>query len=414
VLWTAGRIRVFADERAQEASRRLAELARSEAALRRQTHLFESILARLAEGVVVADAAGRFVVFNPAAEALIGVGITDAPPQQWPQRYGLFLPDGVNPFPPDQVPLARALRGESVDDAEVFVRHAGRPDGVLLLVTARPLPDDSNGPSGGVVVFRDVTARKRAEQEVLRLNETLEQRVRERTEELESANRELDAFCYSVSHDLRAPLRAIDGFARILAEDHAAALPEEGRGHLQRVRDSAQHMGRLINDLLALSRLGRQPLRLGRIEPEELVREALEGLQAERQGRNVVVIVGELPACLGDAALLRQVFVNLLSNALKYTRRREQARIEIGCLGEDDPAERVYYVKDNGVGFDMRYAPKLFGVFQRLHRAEEYEGAGVGLAIVQRVVQRHGGRAWASAAVDQGATFFVALRRDQS
>jgi signal transduction histidine kinase len=237
----------------------------------------------------------------------------------------------------------------------------------------------------------------------------LEQRIADRTAQLETANKELEAFSYSVSHDLRAPLRAIDGFSRILLEDYAPQLLPEVARYLRIIFESTQHMGRLIDGLLAFSRLSRQPLNKQPIVSAELVRQALDGLSDEQAGRRVEISMGELLPCQGDPLLLKQVWVNLLSNALKFTRQREMARIEIGCQTNAD-GEQVYFVKDNGVGFDMQYADKLFGVFQRLHRTEEYEGTGVGLAIVQRIVHRHGGRAWAEAAPGEGATFYFTLR----
>ncbi len=199
----------------------------------------------------------------------------------------------------------------------------------------------------------------------------------------------------------------MNGFARILLQEYEPQLAADAQGYLRMVSENAQQMGRLIDDLLAFSRLGRQQLRTQRVLPAEVVRSALDELAPEQQGRDVQIVLGELPACQADPALLRQVYVNLLSNALKYTRRRDVARIEIGW--REMHGAGTYFVKDNGAGFDMRYADKLFGVFQRLHRAEDYDGTGVGLAIVNRIVHRHGGRVWAEAAPDQGATFFFTL-----
>jgi signal transduction histidine kinase len=237
--------------------------------------------------------------------------------------------------------------------------------------------------------------------------EELEARVRQRTEALESAAKELEAFSYSVSHDLRAPLRAITGFARILLAEHLQELSPEAADYLRRVSDGAQQMGRLVDDLLAFARLGRAAVRRARTDPAEIAREALVELQPEYAGRAVRISVGEMPVCEADPVLLKQVYANLLSNALKFTRRREDATIEVGCETGQRPA--AYFVKDNGVGFDMRYADKLFGVFQRLHRAEDYEGTGVGLAIVERIVSRHGGRVWADAGPDRGACFYFTI-----
>ena len=242
---------------------------------------------------------------------------------------------------------------------------------------------------------------------LLKMNEELEQRVQDRTAELRAANQELEAFSYSVSHDLRAPLRAITGFSRILLEDYTPQLPDEAQRYLHIVDNSAQQMGQLIDDLLTFSRLGRLELTKQPVATADLVRQVLEDLRAERAERQIEIKLGNLPPCRAEPALLKQVFVNLLSNALKYSRQRQVAQIEVGCREHD--GQQVYFVKDNGVGFDMQYANKLFGVFQRLHRAEEYEGTGVGLAIVHRIIYRHGGCVWAEAAVDQGATFYFTL-----
>jgi PAS domain S-box-containing protein len=270
---------------------------------------------------------------------------------------------------------------------------------------------------------RDVTARRKAEEAVRQLNASLEQRVIERTTELEAANKELEAFSYSVSHDLRAPLRAVDGFSQAVLEDYGPQLPEEGQRYLQTIREGAQRMGALIDALLTFSRLSRLPLKKRAVDTGGLVRDTIEELDSQREGRRIEICVGDLPPCQGDPALLKQVWLNLLSNAFKYTRQREPAVIEVGCrrgpafpqgYGEAEKGkdENVYFVRDNGTGFDMRYAGKLFGVFQRLHRAEDFAGTGVGLAIVHRIIHRHGGRAWAEAAVDRGATFYFTLEGD--
>ncbi len=278
-------------------------------------------------------------------------------------------------------------------------------DGTFYWVdtTIVPFLNEQGKPRHYVAIRADITERKTAEETILKLNTDLEQRVTERTVQLETANRELEAFSYSVSHDLRAPLRAIDGFSQAVVEDYGPQLPEEARRYLRTIRGGAQQMGALIDDLLTFSRLSRQPVKKHEVNMTKLVRAVLEELTVLQQGRLIDVRVGPLPVCRGDPILLKQVWVNLLSNALKYTRKRERAEIEIGCRTTN--GVDTFFVRDNGTGFDMRYADKLFGVFQRLHRMEDYEGTGVGLAIVQRVINRHGGRIWAEAMVDQGATF---------
>jgi PAS domain S-box-containing protein len=264
--------------------------------------------------------------------------------------------------------------------------------------TIVPFLDEAGKPRQYVAIRADITERKAAEEKIRLLNADLEIRVSERTAELES-------FSYSVSHDLRAPLRAMGGYARMIQEDFGAELPPEARQKLARIHENANKMGQLIDGLLTFSRLSRQPLKKQKTAPAGLIPRVLEELQPEQAGRRITINTGDLPICLADPTLLHQVFANLISNALKYTRQRNPAEIEIGW----DEAQQAYFVKDNGAGFDMQYAEKLFGVFQRLHRADEFEGTGVGLAIVQRIIHRHGGRIWAHAEPEKGAVFYFTL-----
>jgi signal transduction histidine kinase len=254
---------------------------------------------------------------------------------------------------------------------------------------------------------REIAERSRAEQEVLRLNADLEKRVKERTAQLEFTNAELEAFCYSVSHDLRAPLRAIDGFSQALLQDFPKEVPEEGQRYLSRIRASTQRMGQLIEDLLNLSRVSRGILERRDIDLSELARQVVSDLQQHDPQRRSDVSIWEGMRANGDVRLLRAALENLIGNAWKFTSKAERPRIEIGALA--DNGRKVFYVRDNGAGFDMAYANKLFGAFQRLHSATEYAGTGIGLATVQRIVHRHGGRVWADAQPGKGAVFFFTL-----
>lgn len=287
--------------------------------------------------------------------------------------------------------LDRVARGERVTNYET-TRLTKDRQLIDVLLTVAPIASVNGEILGAATISNDVTERKQAEAA------------------LTAANQELEAFSSSVSHDLRAPLRIVDGFSRILVEDYGELLPDEAKRVLMIVRTGALQMGQLIDDLLAFSRLGRQPLRLRDVNPAIIVNNVIDEMASDFDGRSIEITIDELPSCQADPALLKQVFVNLIGNALKYSRSRCPSIIQIGALPVGSGArEQTFFVKDNGVGFNMAYASTLFSVFQRLHRAEDYEGTGVGLALVQRIVHRHGGRVWADALVDHGATFWFTL-----
>jgi hypothetical protein len=329
------------------------------------------------------------------------------------QKFDLLLTDLMMPEM-DGISLLRAALDLDADLVAIMMTGHGTVDTAVEAMKVGAL--DYILKPFKLSIILPVLARALAVRRLRAENEELALRVRERTaeleavnQELEAANQQLEAFSYSIAHDLRSPLRSVGGFANILLEDFSAEWSFEAQRLLGRIVGGANHMGQLIDDLLHFSRLGRQPLSKQRLNMGTLIREVLEELRKELQARQIDIVIADLPDAVGDPSLVRQVFVNLLSNALKFTRRQERAKIEVGCHLQE--GGEVYFVRDNGAGFDMRFARKLFGVFQRLHRAEEFEGTGVGLSVVQRIIQRHGGRIWAEAAVDQGATFFFTLPR---
>lgn len=269
---------------------------------------------------------------------------------------------------------------------------------------------DGDNPIRSIGTVQDITEHKLDEEKIRQLNQELEQRVADRTAQLKAVNKELEAFAYSVSHDLRAPLRHINGFLELLQKKLAANLDDRSQHYMDTIANAAKHMGQLIDDLLAFSRMGRDELVKMPVDLGVLVQEVIGELAPEMPDQTIHWHIADLPTVTGDRAMLRLVLVNLIANALKFTRQRQAAEIEIGCLPNQDN-EIIVFIRDNGVGFDMAYADKLFGVFQRLHPADEFEGTGIGLANVWRIIQRHDGRTWAEGQVNQGATFYFSLSR---
>jgi PAS domain S-box-containing protein len=366
-----------------------------------QLLLQATALRTAASAVLITDRSGTILYTNPAFSTLTGFSAEEARGQN-PRflKSGIHGPDFYKQL------WTTILSGEAWHGE--FTNR--RKDGSLYHDehTITPVRSESGEITHFVAIMHDISEIKRAKAEVQKLNQELETRVRERTAQLEAANRELEAFSYSVSHDLNAPLRHITGFARLLREDLGTNLKGDGEHCLNQIEDAARQMKRLIEHLLEFSRTSRAEQHLALVPLEPLVAEVIEALKKEARGRNVSWKRARLPEVEADPTLLRQVFVNLLSNALKFTRTKGVAEIEIGTVnGQND--EATIFIRDNGVGFDMRYSDKLFGVFQRLHSIEEFEGSGIGLATVQRIINRHGGRVWAEARVNSGATFFFSL-----
>jgi PAS domain S-box-containing protein len=366
---------------------------------------------------------GCILLCDPTAEALtvVRVGVRSGPIAEQlsiseqtriaVEQYGLLkCVDGQLVYEPDitqlSAPLAQRLANgglRSVVAAPLIV--GGKVFGVLL--AARK--ESGSFSSRDREFLRQLSEHVGLAANQAQLYATLAERVRERTAELEAANKELEAFSYSVSHDLRAPLRAVSGFSSIVLQQFSSQVPLDAQRFLKEINASANEMARLIDGLLEFSRLSRQTVSRQSVNVSALVRDVLSELRKEQRDRQIEIQIGEFPDCIGDPLLLKQVFVNLLSNAIKFTRHKDRAGIEVGWREQD--SESVYFVRDNGAGFDMRYADKLFGVFQRLHRNDEFEGTGVGLSIVQRIIHRHGGRIWAEGEVNKGATFYFTLPR---
>jgi len=376
-----------------------------EAKLRERETWLSTTLRAIGDGVVTIDSDRKVTFLNPIAEALTG--------WQCQEAIGKLITEILSLASAE----TKALVENPIDRAMVERTSQTLNDDVILLAktgtmipiddSATPILSESGNLLGGVMVFRDATQRRRAEDEIRRLNAELERRVLERTVQLEAANKELESFSYSIAHDLRAPLRGIDGFSEILANQHAANLSPEGLKCLQQIQAGVERMRQLIDDLLYLARVARCDLRKQEADISQIVLEVISSLQINNPNRQVETVVEDQIIAEVDARLLKIVIENLLGNAWKFTGRISTPKIEFGASEQDGGP--VYYVRDNGVGFDMAYADKLFGVFQRLHSSEEFEGTGIGLAIAERIIQRHGGRIWAQSAPGQGATFYFVV-----
>jgi len=380
---------------------------RVEEVLRESEAKFRKLISSLPDAVLVVDTEGRIVYCNQNAtkifayklDEMLSCTIEDLLPKRFSEHH-LSLRNGYL-----SEPKSRAM-GEG---RELF---ALRKDGSEFSTEIMLEPVEINSNLFILTIVRDITERKKAEEEIFKLNTELEQRVIERTSQLETANKELEAFSYSVSHDLRAPLRAIDGFSKIIMEDYEAKLDDEGKRFLKMIRTNTQQMDHLITDLLSLSRVSRIEINFSSIDMTALVNSIYNEITSTKERKKFVFTVAELPNAIGDTTLMKQVWSNLLSNAVKFTLPKNNRKIEIGSYQEK--GKNIYFVKDSGAGFNPNYVHKLFGLFQRLHKTDEFEGTGVGLAIVQRIIHRHGGEVWAEGKINEGATFYFSLPNSKS
>jgi PAS domain S-box-containing protein len=371
-----------------------------EAALKNSEEKYRNLYNSMKSGIVMVDMVGNILECNAAYQAMIGYSEEEVrnltyqalTPEKWHSLEAALVQEQILP------------RGFSDEYEKEYIRKNGEVFPVSIKTWL--IKDEGGGPRGMWALVGDITERKRAEKEIAKLNEELKLQIRD----LEDANKELGSFSYSVSHDLKAPLRGIDGFSKIVLDEYGDKLDPEGRRFLRIIRNNVAKMNQLIEDLLSFSRFGRREICTGAVQMKTLAQEAFEEVTSAQPTRNIRFEVKPLPEAHADQPMIWQVLINLLSNATKFTRPRDLADIEIG--GWSANGEDVYYVKDNGVGFDMTYIDKLFGIFQRLHSDSEFEGTGVGLAIVQRIIHRHGGRVWAEGKVDEGATFYFTLPTD--
>lgn len=363
-----------------------------------QSNLLNNVLKSTSEAIIAADQQGSIFVFNTAARELMALSEDPKNIKEWLESSE-FLRSDESRCTLSELPLGRALVGEDTNDAQNILK---RRDGQIfhLAVSGRPLRDLAGNISGAVVALRDITQRRQHEEDISALNRTLSTR----NFQLESMNKELESFSYSVSHDLRAPLRSMTGFSEMLMEDHAAALDATAQDLLRRISNAAKRMGQLIDGLLSLSRLSRSPMSIIEVNLSEYAQTILSTLKESDPTRKVEVQIEDGIITTGDSQLIEVALTNLLNNAWKFTSKNSSAVIEFGQTMKDKRS--VFYVKDNGAGFDMKYAQKLFGAFQRLHGPDEFEGTGIGLATVQRVIRRHGGTIWADSSPGRGTTFY--------
>lgn len=381
-------------------------VAQQQRKLREQGEDIALLLDSTAEAIYGVNTSGICTFVNPACVRMLGyVNESDLVGKNIHSLIHHTYPDG-SPYPREECKVRLSTLGGQAAHADDEVHWRANGTSFPVEYWSHPMYRD-NILIGAVVTFVDISARKKIEMELQQYRDELERRVELRTAELSEVNLELEAFSYSVSHDLRAPLRAVDGFSRIMIEDYASKIDDVAKHYLFRIREAVQRMGRLIDDLLGLSRVGRTEIRFNKVDLGKLAHEIIETFKISEPHRQVDFRIANNMICRGDERMLHLLLQNLLGNAWKYLRHTAKPHVEFGM--QDDSGELVYFIRDNGAGFDMAYSDKLFQPFQRLHSVEEFEGTGVGLAIVNRIVKRHGGRIWATGAVGEGATFYFTL-----
>jgi PAS domain S-box-containing protein len=394
------------EESNRELQREVAERERAVEARNRSDRRVRTLVSAITQVVWVADRRGYFIEESGSWEAYTGQRFEQYRDIGWRQ---VFDDDGRKQL---ELAWARAMSLPDTFELELRLWHAESDRHRYVRLRAVPVVEQDGSVAEWIGAVQDVDDRRVLEQSLRTLNAELEQRVADRTSQLQEANKELESFSYSVSHDLRAPLRAIGGFCRLLTQDHEEQLNAEARRKLGVIKSEAARMGALIDDLLAFSRLGRKAVQATELDMRELANKAYAQLCRDHADRKLDFRLGSLPTAVGDRSLFEQVWVNLLSNAVKFSSKKETATIEVGGISEE--REHVYFVRDNGAGFDPRHSGNLFGVFQRLHSTDEFPGTGVGLALVHRIVTRHGGRVWADGKLGEGATFHFTVPKEQS
>ncbi|MFQ5669998.1 MAG: ATP-binding protein [Acidobacteriota bacterium] len=369
------------------------DLKQSEQALQEQRGVLQSILDSMSEGVVVADQEGRFLLFNPAAQQILAAGVLEIPPSEWATRYGVYQVDGGAPCPAEELPLVRALQGESAEDVRLLIRHVELRKKTWINVNARPLRDAEGSLRGGLAVFRDVTDHVRSQEQLAR------------------SNAELEQFAYVASHDLQEPLRTIRLYSELLRQRCRESLGTDATEFLDRIIASTDRLARLVRDLLAMSRVGRVSGSRKTIDCMEILDQVLQNLEGAIRAEGAVITRDPLPHAVGEPAAFTQLFQNLIANAIKFHGTRPP-RIHVS--GETIEAAVRFSVRDEGIGVDPSQAEMIFGMFKRLHGRSRYEGTGIGLALCRKIVANHGGRIWVESEEGKGATFFFTVPRERA